>query len=389
MRIAFACAQCGMRYRVAERLAGKTARCRRCGVRMDLPGPRAFRNGRVWPRNLAALMVLVGLAAGLGIPAYRYNRVGGNANARKPPALAVPAPKVATPLPKPRAGEVLVVVRGIAGDDHFRAMVEGVIGLAGHLKDGRVVGVAFANDAIQARVKPAVDPLMLQNWVDFGKVEQTGAGVLLVVASPLRDDQKRPEASDVLGRAIFDLRSIRPAHRVEATATIADLPPVEDTSLRRYVAATLVRNLDDPDPTLRVETIHALGRWATPRELPALLDQLKSREPSMRVETLLALTERGDPKSSRAIASSFAAFRAEASRALLAIGPPAESATLALLRDEDESIRIDACRVLAEIGTQQALATLTRIAADRSGPEARAARDAADAIVRRGVPKKN
>ncbi len=388
MRIAATCHHCRARYRAPGRLAGRIARCRRCGQRFAIPlGGKSRRRARF--RNAATVMIVMGLVAGFGIPALRI--------ARSRPVLNVPpvrnpivAPRAPDPVSHvPRAGEVLVVVRGVQGDDHHRAMSEAIRRLIGHIPGGRVVGLTLANDVLQARLKPAADLNLLRAWVDFGRVERAEAVVLLVEASPLRPDQTRPDESDPLGRAIFDLTSVRPEHRIEASRILASMPPAEDTSLRRYVSATLSRNLDEPDATLKVETIRALGSWATAQDLSQILNVLKGRDAVLRTEAIRALANRGDPRGSRAIAGIFPVDRAEAGRALIEMGPPAESATLALLRDVDESIRIDACRILAEIGTDHSLPALTQVAAQRSGPEARAARDAADAIVRRGGVGRN
>ncbi len=68
--------------------------------------------------------------------------------------------------------------------------------------------------------------------------------------------------------------------------------------------------------------------------------------------------------------------RGKAVEALKAIGPPAEDAVLRCLEHNDGFTRMDACRILEQIGTKKRILALRRIATTNQGLDSMAARDA-------------
>jgi HEAT repeat protein len=70
---------------------------------------------------------------------------------------------------------------------------------------------------------------------------------------------------------------------------------------------------------------------------------------------------------------------------LKAIGPPAEAAVCAYLKNGDASARTEAANILGEIGGEASVPDLGNLARSGSGPDVDAARGALKAMAARGV----
>jgi hypothetical protein len=151
---------------------------------------------------------------------------------------------------------------------------------------------------------------------------------------------------------VTDQRDISKHHW--GAAKLAELKPNapgRDPAVRPVVAARLAELALSDSPFGRGEAVQALQLWATPKEIPALVRCFRE-----------------------------GGLRDRAAKALIMLGPVAEKDVLPLMTDQDIGIRESAIDVLKEIGTEQSLPALQRIADGNDGFTKRRARDAVAAI---------
>jgi HEAT repeat protein len=123
--------------------------------------------------------------------------------------------------------------------------------------------------------------------------------------------------------------------------------PVIDAR-RDEVAEVLNTYLKEQNYSARSSALRAASTWGTKRNAPAIADLIKCPTD-----------------------------RARAARALRTLGSAAESAVIALLAEENVEVRVEACKLLADIGGRESLAAirqqLSKDAAEESKTAAKAA----------------
>jgi hypothetical protein len=122
----------------------------------------------------------------------------------------------------------------------------------------------------------------------------------------------------------------------------------------------LIKGLNDSDTGIRAAIAKGLGRIKDPRAIEPLVN--------------LLATGQSDPFYSRPSRESAAAD------ALVRIGPPAEPAVLALLREKNIETRMQACTVLKQIGTKKSLGQLKELTLNPSKELSEAAAEACRSI---------
>jgi predicted Zn finger-like uncharacterized protein len=174
-----------------------------------------------------------------------------------------------------------------------------------------------------------------------------------------------------------DERAIGPiAERLESNW------PDAQNALRVFGAAAeppLLKAMDSPSGRTRELACEVLQEVGTKACVPTMIRALEER--ARRERALKTLTRLRPPEAAGPVAKWLedAANRADASRALIAIGPAAEPAVLPVLKHKDLFTRAEACRVLKEIGTAASLPALQALAQQDQGT-ARAAAEAIQAI---------
>ena len=118
--------------------------------------------------------------------------------------------------------------------------------------------------------------------------------------------------------------------------------------------------VQNPETTNRNPAIRALGAWATPKEVPVLIQLLSDKDTNTRNEALKILGKLQDARAVPAMVRCFVEFgtRSNAERALRDMGPIAEKEVLPLLRHKDFPVRVGAINILKDIGTQQSVPAL-------------------------------
>jgi HEAT repeat protein len=139
-----------------------------------------------------------------------------------------------------------------------------------------------------------------------------------------------------------------------------------DEANRSKVAKVLNKPLLDSDPGIRTAAFTAVRAWGTKDNTSTLLKLFgdgQSDGPGRDPRIIEVLGMLKDPAAARALAQGLThpRERPAVSKALKAIGPGAETAVIGYLQSPDPGARIEACRVLAEIGTEKSLAELAMV----------------------------
>lgn len=131
--------------------------------------------------------------------------------------------------------------------------------------------------------------------------------------------------------------------------------------------------------------VKALGQCADKGAVPVLLNLVDDSDLFLRHEVIAELGRLKDPNAATALASRVEQLsdRANASKSLVAIGPAAEQAVHPLLENKDLHVRVEACRILGQIGTRASVPALQAAAKDRNLLLARTAKEAIVAAQRR------
>jgi HEAT repeat protein len=148
-------------------------------------------------------------------------------------------------------------------------------------------------------------------------------------------------------------------------------------SRRAEVAGVLDELAKGNDNFMRHKATKALVFWATPAQLPTLIQLLQTGDNLVKDYALYAVAPFKDEKAAAAAAGLLGEFglRTKAAACLKVMGPVAEKAVVPYLKHQQVWARQEAVKVLAEIGTKRSIPALKALAIDRS-----VAADAAAAI---------
>lgn len=200
-----------------------------------------------------------------------------------------------------------------------------------------------------------------------------------VVGRPAAVDGPAPASGDFTDIVLHDLSSTSPQARKAALVRLSRAPA---NDRREEVAKAVEPILKDPEAFDRTEAAKVLAVWGGPETVPALVKALKDPEVFVRWAVLDALKMLKDPESADAIADAMKSSpdRGKAVEALREIGTPAEDAVLKCLNSGDTFVRMDACKILADIGTNKSIPALRKLSQRRHGLDSMAARDALQAL---------
>jgi E3 Ubiquitin ligase len=221
---------------------------------------------------------------------------------------------------------------------------------------------------------------------------------------PFQDDKLKPPAppplapqpaADFVAQAVQEARGNDPFKRRDALARLERAPEdakqrkdFEDArgdAAKRKEVAALLTELVRTDRGNRRTAANALKLWMTPDVVPELIAELEQakfgNEKAMLIELL------GASKDTRAVPALVKRLRGlgdtrNATAAIEAIGPEATPALVTALQDATAN-REQVCRILAKIGTADALPALKKLTADGDKRVATAAKDAEKQITER------
>ncbi len=174
----------------------------------------------------------------------------------------------------------------------------------------------------------------------------------------------KPITDAEITKALADLKSSNLAIFRAATDRLARSIPVE--ARRDEVAGALEALLEERDGNRRADAAKALKAWATPKNIPALIKLLNDDNLLARHAALEGLGRVKDARGAEAVAPLLSDIRVrlQAVAALKAMGSLAQKPVLAVLKHREWSARIEACKVLADIGTKDVLPGLQAALAD-------------------------
>jgi HEAT repeat protein len=193
------------------------------------------------------------------------------------------------------------------------------------------------------------------------------------------------------------LRTYGPLNDATAAEAVAALQS-PDASVRRETAERLASTVPDPrrreiaralrpllieeDMLTRLFAARALGKWGNADDVPALANATTDDWPKVRFEAIEALGHIKGRAAAAALVQRLAVQldRPKATQALKAIGPEAEPLVLPLLQDRDNAVRLEACRILGDLGSANSIPALEKAMQDSSLFVAGAARDALQAV---------
>jgi HEAT repeat protein len=169
--------------------------------------------------------------------------------------------------------------------------------------------------------------------------------------------------------ALVDLKATDNGKRSRAATRLRDGAPIE--SLRVDVAKALESLLDDRDVFVKNPVIQALGVWGTREASPLLIARLNDDRYGSRGELFEALGRlEPDERAAQAMVEWLAKDAGQAARVLRALGPAAEPALINFVTSSaDARFRVEACRVLKDIGTSRSVPVLQKLAAQRNQEE--------------------
>lgn len=198
-----------------------------------------------------------------------------------------------------------------------------------------------------------------------------------------RERPKPTTPEETIKYALEDLNGGDVFRRREAVKTLRSVEV--DDSQREDVSKALQIVITDSDHFLKEDAAAALAKWATRKNIPALIEMLGTDRHShgdARKHAIRALAQFKDDKCARAIGKMlFTDDWQIAVEALKEMGPVAEVAALPQIDNDDPKMRYQVCGILEEVGTTRSLDDLKRHAnGDRVKEVKQAAKDAIKAI---------
>ncbi len=170
----------------------------------------------------------------------------------------------------------------------------------------------------------------------------------------IKPKENVPPALDGL---LNDLGSQDVFARKKAYAELARIQPIER---RQEVADKLLDAVARNDPFAKQEAMNALAVWATPDQIPRLIEMTSHKDIGMRQCAIQTLGAIPDSRCHKPVANGLRDLftRTEAQVALRRLGPPAEKEVLAFVHDKDFGIQRAAVEVLKDIGTPESIPAL-------------------------------
>jgi formylglycine-generating enzyme required for sulfatase activity len=191
-------------------------------------------------------------------------------------------------------------------------------------------------------------------------------------ADPLPAEKvvSNPEVLVALGK----LKSNDKAIRLAAAEQLSSLKPDAN---RLEVAKTLEGMLTDPDFFVQGTAVKALGVWGGPENLPRLIAMTTDKNIFNRGHAMSVLVAMKNEQGAEAIAQRLndGMDRGGAGELLKQMGAVAEPAVIQRLKSGSKEVRIEACKILLEIGTDKCIAPLEEAAKDQDADVARQAKE--------------
>jgi tRNA A-37 threonylcarbamoyl transferase component Bud32/HEAT repeat protein len=246
--------------------------------------------------------------------------------------------------------------------------------------------------SLTIHLAPVANIDALAKKIDFGKVARVDPEkrTIEVIAdakrlpTPLQPAVKDPADPQFYTRNLADLSAWDRTRRAEALSRHKTAPPWQ---LNIEINTALRKMLADPLRDIRSAAVEAVANWNPTDGDVEIARLLADSDTWVRQAALRALGQYKTDRAAQAVAAVLPDNRHEAAAALRKIGPAAEDVTLSLLNHTDDFVRLEAVKLLAEIGTTKSLKPLQAIAGGEHGLPKAAAPGAISAIQKRAAQK--
>ncbi len=186
-----------------------------------------------------------------------------------------------------------------------------------------------------------------------------------------RDAKRKDEEREKLTKVLAALKSANEyAADNVLRQTLGDLSALGhdlgQSPEREEIGPLLNRYFKHRDDWIRSSALSAAASWATPANIPTLLELLQTQDTFTRSDVIRALgASGGDEKSATALAKMMEtadfSVRWEVRDTLKTMKKFAEPVVLPLLESHNKDVREDACQVLGEVGGRKSFEALTAL----------------------------
>jgi hypothetical protein len=205
----------------------------------------------------------------------------------------------------------------------------------------------------------------LLNEADL-KQQEEQAKAALGAAKAAAEARRAPPTPPERDALLTELQSSDKERARRAINTLQHKQPEKPDAA---IAAAIAGWLGDADTFIRQQAAEALANWGTAAEAPALLKILEGSGFDARAAGRV-LGKLKEKRAAPVLAAKLTdmSWRFEAAAALTAIGTPAEGVVAKLLKDKDWGVRLEACRILQQVGSKDSLKALDAVAASDDNP---------------------
>jgi S1-C subfamily serine protease/WD40 repeat protein len=236
-------------------------------------------------------------------------------------------------------------------------------------------------DLLTAYVANQIDAGLVAKRIDFGKVTKLDSSVIEVTAS-LPEPIPPPNLESLLR----NLQHFDRTRRIRAATRLAGVRPDER---REEVARALEKMVRDRDADVSSAGIDALSVWGGRQYVPLFADRLQDASVAVRRAAMNALSSTKDDLAANYLAQQLSKDTIYSGELLRKMGPAAESAVIPYLEDANRNVRIEACKILKVIGTEQSVPMLQFAARDSEPVVAQLAADVLTSLGAAVVPPAN
>jgi S1-C subfamily serine protease len=198
--------------------------------------------------------------------------------------------------------------------------------------------------------------------ISYKPYDQAAQQAAVASRNPAKVENKEPDPKvkdqlDLLEKASTD-KSVA----LQALHALTAMP--RDRDSRSAAVTSIAELLASADDELRVAAIEALAHWDWSSKLDDVLPLLKHAHAPTRLAAIDYCGEMQDGAAAEALCERMSQpeDREKIAAALREIGPAAENAVLELLKHSDSAVRVAACGILSEIGSDDSAAALHKLA---------------------------
>jgi len=226
--------------------------------------------------------------------------------------------------------------------------------------------ITLAEKNLLLKIPVTVDCRLLDGDEVAKRREEDKQNLATAQAAAAKANEPKAFGSGEREKLLRDLKD-RNEWTVRAAADRLAKAPADDHP--EEIAAALAGLLSDRSNLIRTSAAKALVTWATAANCAALRPLAGDSDLWLRQAVMQALARFPTAENAEAVAGRLVEMsdRGEAGAALRKMGPVAEPAVLVYLKDRDGWVRLEACKVLADIGTSKSLPALETFGASGQG----------------------